>query len=435
MEKHLVSEDSVQGRNDAARPMCSVPPHQQMNESVLPRQNAENIDEEEGHKMTRPDAFISLDAEADVSMRRRKATLVRSKTFDPSLLLQVQSDSESKCERRKPQSCQSLRTNIQYHKVFKDIGEDEQLRQSYTCALQKDILYQGRLFVSDNWICFHSKVFGKDTKIVIPVSSVAVIKKTKTAILVPNALVVSTAHERHVFVSFLSRDTTYKVLMSVCPHLVEKSPGISQIPSQSLRGHPTSLPADFTGDLSDLDGPVTQTGQHIDDSSSSDCPESPEFIKTPKFPKRSQAFIEVTKRDGELDSHTQQETNATGNLPYTGLAEVEFMKTLRPVSLSLNALVMIYLSLVCVLLLSSCYMAFKIVSLEERLTSIVSMEFPHKRYHVAQFCMPAYDSRDEYQILFAGDTAEIYSVLSASLLKLEKIHRNLQRLLETVSEV
>lgn len=397
--------------------MCSVPPQQQMNE----RQYAENIDEEEGHKMTRTDAFISLDAEADVSARRRNPTLVRSKTFDPSLLLQIQSDSESKCERRKPQSAQSLRTNIQYHKVFKDISEDEQLRQSYTCALQKDILYQGRLFVSENWICFHSKVFGKDTKIVIPVASVTVIKKTKTAILVPNALVISTAHERHVFVSFLSRDTTYKVLMSVCPHQ-EKSPGISQIPSQSLRGHPASLPTDFSADLSDLDGPVRQTGQqHMDDSSSSDCPESPDFIKTPKFPKRSQAFIEVTKRDDELDSHTQ-ETSTTANLAYTvSSGSEELMKTLRPVSLSLNALVMIYLSLVCVLLLSSCYMAFKIVSLEERLTSLVSMEFPHQR--------------DEYQSLFAGDTAEIYSVLSANLLKLDQIHRNLQRLLETVSEV
>lgn len=37
----------------------------------------------------------------------------------------------------------------------------------YTCALQKDILYQGRMFVSDHWICFHSKVFGKDTKVLV----------------------------------------------------------------------------------------------------------------------------------------------------------------------------------------------------------------------------------------------------------------------------
>ncbi|KPP77844.1 hypothetical protein Z043_102712 [Scleropages formosus] len=119
----------------------------------------------------------------------------------------------------------------------------------YTCALQKDILYQGKLFVSDNWICFYSKVFGKDTKIAIPVHSVTFIKKTKTAILVPNALVINTTKERvskglhkciatchfnfvnatiltvrncalqHVFVSFLSRDTTYKCLKSICLHL------------------------------------------------------------------------------------------------------------------------------------------------------------------------------------------------------------------------
>lgn len=91
----------------------------------------------------------------------------------------------------------------------------------YTCALQKDILYQGRMFVSDHWICFHSKVFGKDTKvaatplesqpfvvrcfppdafivcqIAIPVMSVTHIKKTKTAILVPNALVIATANDK-----------------------------------------------------------------------------------------------------------------------------------------------------------------------------------------------------------------------------------------------
>lgn len=35
----------------------------------------------------------------------------------------------------------------------------------FTCALQKEILYQGKLFLSENWICFHSKVFGKDTKV------------------------------------------------------------------------------------------------------------------------------------------------------------------------------------------------------------------------------------------------------------------------------
>lgn len=92
--------------------------------------------------------------------------------------------------------------------------------KGYTCALQRDILYQGKMFVSDNWICFHSKVFGRDTKvrtqaqlrlcrgrdrrpdtsmfhqISIPVPSVTFIKKTKTALLVPNALVIETANSQ-----------------------------------------------------------------------------------------------------------------------------------------------------------------------------------------------------------------------------------------------
>lgn len=40
--------------------------------------------------------------------------------------------------------------------------------EGYTCALQRDMLYQGKMFVSDNWICFHSKVFGRDTKVRSP---------------------------------------------------------------------------------------------------------------------------------------------------------------------------------------------------------------------------------------------------------------------------
>uniref|UniRef100_A0A3Q2DA39 GRAM domain containing 2B n=1 Tax=Cyprinodon variegatus TaxID=28743 RepID=A0A3Q2DA39_CYPVA len=150
---------------------------------------------------------------------RRKAALVRSKTLDNSMLTHVQIDLHSKIERKKSHYSQLSKSNCQYHKIFKEISKEEQLRQSYTCALQKDILYQGRMFVSDHWICFHSKVFGKDTKIAIPVTSITSIKKTKTAILLPNALVIATGSDRYVFVSFLSRDNTYKFLTSVCLHL------------------------------------------------------------------------------------------------------------------------------------------------------------------------------------------------------------------------
>ncbi|XP_029017062.1 GRAM domain-containing protein 2B isoform X3 [Betta splendens] len=230
---------------------------------------------------------------------RRKPALVRSKTFDHSMLTHVKTDSDSKIDRKKSHYSQLSKGNCQYHKIFKEISKEEQLRQSYTCALQKDILYQGRMFVSDHWICFHSKVFGKDTKIAIPVVSVTHIKKTKTAILVPNALVIATANDRYVFVSFLSRDNTYKFLMSVCLHLEEKSPCSSPVPSSaesSFRGQRSHLsphfPLSFPVDFTDLDGAVRQRRQEMEESSSSDS-QTPDYHKITEFP--VPPFLDVLK--------------------------------------------------------------------------------------------------------------------------------------------
>ncbi|XP_046727703.1 GRAM domain-containing protein 2B isoform X2 [Silurus meridionalis] len=399
MEIPFSCADSVlRNKTDSIRPTCSVLPSQQ-NEHKLQCHNTENGRDENLRKIIKSNVPMSVDSQSEILERRGKPTLIRSRTFDPSLLSHGQSDTESKTERKKQQGCnmdagiqikyyhmmfQFPRTNTQYHKIFKDVSENELLKQSYTCALQKDILYQGRLFVSDNWICFHSKVFGKDTKIAIPVISVSEIKKTKTAILVPNALIIATAQERFVFVSFLSRDTTYKVLMSVCSHLDDKCLGSIAIHS-SVDGNytmlPSRLPMNFSADLSDLDGPVVQRRQETGYSSSSDSPDSPEYEKMPELKQK-----------------------------------VYDSKRLRP-SL-LNILLMVYLLLICILVLSSCYMAFKIVSLEKTLNSLGNM---------AEF---TYDG-DEYNNIYSEDPSRIYSAVSNNLVKLEKIQRGLQKLLDT----
>ncbi|KAK2841014.1 hypothetical protein Q7C36_012593 [Tachysurus vachellii] len=384
MEKAFGCDDTaLRSSSNTDRPTCPVLPSQ-LNEHVLQCHSTENGTVENSRRIMKSNMSISMDSQSEILERRGKPTLIRSKTFDPSLLSHVQCDIESKTERKKQHSCHFHRTNTQYHKLFKDISENELLKQSYTCALQKDILYQGRLFVSDNWICFHSKVFGKDTKIAIPVISVSVIKKTKTAILVPNALIIATALERYVFVSFLSRDATYKVLMSVCSNLDDKCLGNSPVPHSSADGNytvsPSSLPMNYAADLSDLDGPVDQRRQEIGYSSSSDSPDSPLYKK-----------IAEHKRN-VFDSKTQ-----------------------RP-SL-LNVLLMVYLFLICILMMSSCYMAYKIIYLEKRLNSIGSMaELTH--------------SGDEYNCIFSEDTSSIYSAVSINLVKLEKIQRGLKKLLD-----
>nr|XP_020749926.1 GRAM domain-containing protein 2 isoform X3 [Odocoileus virginianus texanus] len=110
--------------------------------------------------------------------------------------------------------------NQQYHKLFKDIPLEEVVLKVCSCALQRDLLLQGRLYISPNWLCFHASLFGKDIKVVIPVVSVQMIKKHKMARLLPNGLAITTnTSQKYVFVSLLSRDSVYDMLRRVCTHL------------------------------------------------------------------------------------------------------------------------------------------------------------------------------------------------------------------------
>ncbi|XP_030291843.1 GRAM domain-containing protein 2B-like isoform X3 [Sparus aurata] len=337
------------------------------------------------------------------------------------------SDCETKFERKKSQPSHLSKTNTQYHKLFKEVSKDEILKQSYTCALQRDILYQGKMFVSDNWICFHSKVFGRDTKISIPAMTVTFIKKTKTALLVPNALVIETTSYQHVFVSFLSRNTTFKLLKSICIHLeVDKtcnSPVTSSCENSYRAKCPSSLPLDFSRDFSDLDGVVQQRRQEMMESSSSGS-QTPDYDKITDFAGLPDTFLSAVK-SGEVsvhaDIHLQTPGPKHGAALKNGSAKPtrrDMLKDKSSQPMSLHAILLIYLFLVSVLVLSSCYMAFKIVALEHRLNSLVSMgEHIHNENAVSP--------RSQSEI-----NAEIYGELSTNLFKLEKIQRNLRKLLE-----
>ncbi|XP_072051140.1 uncharacterized protein [Amphiura filiformis] len=105
--------------------------------------------------------------------------------------------------------------NKQFHKLFPEVPEDEVVVNTYSCALCREILLHGRMFVSQNWICFHSNIFTYETQVVIRVSSIVAITKERTAIVVPNAIGIVTQDEKHVFGSLLSRHATHKQLMKV----------------------------------------------------------------------------------------------------------------------------------------------------------------------------------------------------------------------------
>ncbi|XP_042797442.1 GRAM domain-containing protein 2A isoform X5 [Panthera leo] len=152
----------------------------------------------------------------------------------------LKSEEIKKCGREGPQlvCLQTLlsKYNQQYHKLFKDIPLEEVVLKVCSCALQRDLLLQGRLYISPNWLCFHASLFGKDIKVVIPVVSVQMIKKHKMARLLPNGLAITTnTSQKYVFVSLLSRDSVYDMLRRVCTHLQpssKKSLSVREFPEE-----------------------------------------------------------------------------------------------------------------------------------------------------------------------------------------------------------
>ncbi|KAJ3199788.1 Peptide-methionine (S)-S-oxide reductase [Entophlyctis luteolus] len=94
----------------------------------------------------------------------------------------------------------------------------------YSCALEKDILWQGRLYLTSTHIGFHGVIFGKTERLVVNLRDVISIEKKLIAGMFPNAIkltllersvrsfyhsLVDADHAQYTFGSFLKRDSAY----------------------------------------------------------------------------------------------------------------------------------------------------------------------------------------------------------------------------------
>ncbi|KAL3952821.1 hypothetical protein ACCO45_012764 [Purpureocillium lilacinum] len=89
----------------------------------------------------------------------------------------------------------SRKRNRDFHRHFWGVPNCDYLVDDYSCALQKDILTHGRLYVSQGNISFSSNIFGWVTTL--------------------NALMISTIHGNYTFASFSNRDTAYDLIVDI----------------------------------------------------------------------------------------------------------------------------------------------------------------------------------------------------------------------------
>ncbi|KAK5941630.1 hypothetical protein PMZ80_005579 [Knufia obscura] len=105
--------------------------------------------------------------------------------------------------------------NRAFHQQFRSVPDDDFLIEDYSCALQKEILLAGRIYISEGHICFSSNILGWVTTLIISFEEIVSIEKENTAIVIPNAIAVQTLHARHTFRSLLSREATYDLMIGI----------------------------------------------------------------------------------------------------------------------------------------------------------------------------------------------------------------------------
>ncbi|XP_026996760.2 GRAM domain-containing protein 2A isoform X3 [Tachysurus fulvidraco] len=238
--------------------------------------------------------------------------------------------------------------NSQYHKLFQNIPKEEILMKVYSCALLRDILLQGRLYISRNWLCFYANLFGKDIKVAIPVVSVRLVKKHKTAGLVPNGLAITTdTSQKYVFVSLLSRDSVYDVLRRICTHLQ-----VNGKKSLSLKQY-----LEEPGSLSTDEFPVTSAFPAVlkwrrKPSVPSVASSLPDLLGNSSSSAEKPPFI----RESQLQERHLEAENILLTEPVAELGHMEYQ------------LLKFFILLIILLIMSSCYLAFRVCSLEQQLS-------------------------------------------------------------------
>ena len=101
---------------------------------------------------------------------------------------------------------------------FFGLLEGEKVLESYACAMSLKILVQGRLYVTNKRLCFHSyfndkTIFGKETKIIIPLANIARVEKKTNVMVFDNSISIIKKEEKEIFItSFMFRDQAFEMI-------------------------------------------------------------------------------------------------------------------------------------------------------------------------------------------------------------------------------
>lgn len=140
-----------------------------------------------------------------------------------------------------------------------DLPPDEVVVHSYSCALERSFLYHGRMYVSAWHICFHSNVFSKQMKVILPFEDIEEIKKSQHAFINPSTTIIlrvgaggqgvpplasTDGRAKYKFASFWNRNHAHKILQRAVKNFQAMEEAEKEEKEQAaLRAHSSSIKA------------------------------------------------------------------------------------------------------------------------------------------------------------------------------------------------
>ncbi|ORY41918.1 hypothetical protein BCR33DRAFT_851940 [Rhizoclosmatium globosum] len=107
----------------------------------------------------------------------------------------------------------NTKRNKDFHDLFPDIPEEELLLEDWSCAWQREVLIQGRMYLTDHHICFNANIFGWTHSLVLDLDDIVSVEKKSIAGFIPNSIEVSSMlGQKYYFASFIARDATFEYI-------------------------------------------------------------------------------------------------------------------------------------------------------------------------------------------------------------------------------
>ncbi|KAF5093750.1 hypothetical protein D0Z00_003885 [Geotrichum galactomycetum] len=222
--------------------------------------------------------------------------------------------------------------NIEFHKLFRSLHINDGLVDDFSCALSKEILIQGRLYISERSICFNSNILGWVTNLIISFNEIVGVEKKTTAGLFPNGIIIQTLHGRHTFASFISRDTVYDMIIEIWKRTNGRSksgtdfdaaPSIKDV--SDMEDAAESIIADDDSDLfsSEYDVSDEEESDEFDQLEEDDVSSDEEFGETmqpkKKEPSATPAAVEEERDSNAATAPAPSEGGQTGAWPVANL--------------------------------------------------------------------------------------------------------------------